>query len=130
MTSHRILQLNAISTAACALVMLVTRGALHPLFGVDTPVLLDVLAVGFLAYAGALGAAAHWRPVKRGALMAFTIADAIWVGASAIVLLLFWNQLAPLARLLIIAVAFVVDVFAMLQFRAARRVTSGSPQIA
>jgi len=52
-------------------------------------------------------------------LMAFTFADGLWVAGSAIVLLLFWNELTPLARILVIGAALVVDVFAMLQFRAA-----------
>lgn len=75
MTSHRILQLNAISTAACAAGMLVTRGTLYTFFGLDTPLLLDVLAVGLLAYAAALGLAAVRQPVTRQALMAFTVAE-------------------------------------------------------
>ena len=122
MTSHRILRLNAVSTAACALAMLVTRGSLHTFFGLSSPILLDVLAMGFLAYAGALAFAAQRQPVSRDALMAFTAADALWVVGSVVVLLLFWSQLAPIARLLVIAVAIVVDVFAMLQFRAAGQV--------
>jgi hypothetical protein len=130
MTSHRILQLNAVATAVCGVGMLTARGTLHTLFGLDTPILLDVLAIGLLAYAGALAVAAHWRPVGRQTLLAFTIADAIWVGASAIVLLFFWGELTLLARVLVIAVALVVEVFATLQFRAAGRVAGGSPQIA
>ena len=125
MTSHRILQLNAISTAACAVGMFATRGTLYSLFGLDTPLLLDVLAVGLLAYAAALAFAAHRLPVTRQALMAFTVTDGLWVAASAIVLLMFWGQLAPVARFLIIAVGLVVEIFATLQFRAAR-----SPQVA
>jgi hypothetical protein len=128
MTSHRILQLNAVSTAACALGMLAARGTLYSLFGLDAPILLDVLAIGLLAYAGALAFAAR-RRVDRQTLMAFTIADAIWVGASAIVLVAFWGQLALVARVLVIAVALVVEVFATLQFRAAGR-AAGSPEIA
>jgi hypothetical protein len=128
MTSHRILELNAVSTAACAVGMFATRGILHPLFGLDAPILLDLLAVGLLAYAGALAFAAQRQPVSRQALMFFTVADAIWVVASAIVLVLFWSQLAPIARVLVIAVALVVEVFATLQFRAAGSVTS--PQLA
>jgi hypothetical protein len=131
MTSHRILQLNAVSTAACGLGMLATRGTLYPSFGLDAPILLDVLAAGLLAYAGALAFAAHRQPVTRQALIAFTVADALWVAASASVLLLFWAQLAPVARLLVIAVALVVEVFATLQFRAAGRVAgAGSPRTA
>ncbi len=130
MTSHRILQLNAVSTAACALGMIATRGTLHSLFGLSAPILLDVVAVGLVAYAGALAVAAHRRPVSRPALIAFTVADVLWVVASVIVLLFFWAELAPIARLLVIAVGLVVEVFATLQFRAAARITSASPQMA
>jgi hypothetical protein len=124
MTSHRILQLNAISTAASALVMLATRGTLHTFFGLETPILLDGVALAFLIYAGVVGIAAARQPVSRAALMAFSVADGLWVAASVIVLLAFWNQLTPVGRFLIVAVGIVVDVFATLQFRAARRVPS------
>ena len=130
MTSHRILQLNGVSTAACAAGLLAARGSLHPLFGLDTPMLLDGLAIGCLGYAGALILAARRRPVDRQVLMAFTIADAVWVGASAMVLVLFWSQMAPLARLLVIVAAIVVEIFATLQFRAANKAAGGSVAIA
>ena len=130
MTSHRILQLNAMTSAACALGMLATRGVLHPLFGLDAPILLDVLAVGLLAYAGALAFSAQRQPVSRQVLILYTVGDLLWVAGSALVLLLFWTQLAPLARLLIVAAAAVVEVFATLQFRAAGGFHGGSPQMA
>jgi hypothetical protein len=130
MTSHRILQLNAISTAACGVGMLATRTILPAMFGLDGPLLLDILAVGLLLYAGLLAAAAHRRPVTRRALMAFTVADAVWVVASAFVLLLFWAELAAIARVLVIAVALVVELFATLQFRAAGRTLAAAPQVA
>ena len=119
MTPNQILQLNAFTTAASAIGMLAFRGTLYRLFGADSPVLFDVIAVGLLLYAGALIVAARAPRVHRRALMAFTGADALWVAGSAIVLLLFWNQITPLARVLVIAAALIVDVFAMLQFRAA-----------
>ena len=77
-----------------------------------------------------LAFAAQRRPVTRQALIAFTVADVLWVVASAIVLVLFWAQFAAVARWLVIAVALVVEVFATLQFRAAGRVSSGSLQAA
>lgn len=128
MTPHRILQVNALSTAASALALLAARGILPPFLGLDGPLLLDVIAIGFLAYAGALAIAARQRPVSRRALMAFAIADAAWVAGSAVALLAFWPQLAPLGRILIIAVALVVEVFATLQFRAAGAVKREFPQ--
>ncbi len=84
------------------------------------------IAIGLLIYAGALVAVARAPLVGRRALMAFTFADGVWVVASALVLLLFWTELTPLARILVIAAAIVVDVFAMLQFRAAGGSAGGS----
>ena len=120
MTPHRILWTNALSTAATATLMLAARGALHPLFGLDTPRLLDATAALFLLYAGALVIAASRPEVSRAALMAFAFTDAAYVAASAVVLVLFWTQIPPVGRALVFAVALVVEVFAILQFRAAR----------
>jgi hypothetical protein len=130
MTSHRILQSNALSTAACAIGMLATREILHPLFGLAGPGLFDVLAAGLLAYAGALTITARRRPISRKALIAFAIADVAWVVGSALVLLLFWGRLAPVARLLVIIVGLAVEAFATLQFRAAGTFRGHSPRLA
>lgn len=119
MTPHHILLMNAVSTAACAIGMLATRPFLYSMFGLDGPALLDALAVGLLGYAGALTIAARRQPVSRLTLMVFTAGDVLWVVGSALVLALFWTQLTPLARMLVIATAVVVEVFASLQFRAA-----------
>ena len=119
MTPHRILQVNAAATAVSAIGLLVGRRVLFPLFGLSSPFVIDMVAVAFLVYAAALAVTAQVRPVRRGALVAFAIADAGWVAASGVFLLLFWGDLAPLARWIVIAVALVVEVFATLQYRAA-----------
>jgi Na+(H+)/acetate symporter ActP len=128
MTPHRILQVNALSTAASALALLAARGILPRVFGLAGPVLLDIVALAFLVYAGALAWAAARRPVGRLALMAFAVADAAWVVFSGLVLVMFWPQLEPLGRLLIIVVALVVEVFATLQYRAAGAAKREFPQ--
>jgi hypothetical protein len=130
MSARRILQLNALSTAVCAFGMLATRESLYGLFGLATPALLDELAFALLAYAGALIVAAGRQPVGHLTLIAFTIADAAWVVGSGVVLLAFWPQLTPLARVLIAVGAVVVEVFATLQFRAAGALRRGSPAVA
>ena len=119
MTPNRILNLNALSTAGCAVAMLFMRGLLYPLFGLSSPLLLDVLAVGLFAYALALWLVSRQEAISRRSLLLFTLVDDAWVVGSAIVLELFWADLAPAARALTIAVALVVAVFAILQFRAA-----------
>ena len=130
MTSYRILQLNSVSTAACGVGMLATRAILPALFGLDGPMLLDLVAVGLLLYAGLLAAAAYRRPITRHALIAFTVADVLWVVASAFVLLVFWTDFAAIARFIVIAVALVVELFATLQFRAAGKIHDARLQTA
>ena len=120
MTSNRILQINATATAATGLAMLAARPFLPPLFGLASPMLLDLTAIFFLVYAAVLFLAAARPRVERPALLAFAAADGAWVVGSAVVLLMFWPQLTPIGRVLIIGVALVVDAFAMLQFRAAK----------
>ena len=120
MTSNRILQINATATAATGLAMLAGRSILPPLFGLTSPLLLDLIAIFFLVYAAGLFYFAARPQVERSALLAFAAADGAWVVGSALVLLMFWPQLTPIARILIVGVAIIVDVFAMLQFRAAR----------
>ncbi len=119
MTSNRILTLNALSTAGCALAMLLGRRFLYSLFGLTSPMLFDVLAVGLLAYAAALWIVSRQDSISPRSLLAFALVDDAWVVGSVIVLELFWVEMAPAARILTIAVALVVAVFALLQFRAA-----------
>jgi hypothetical protein len=119
MTARQILMLNASSTALSAVAMFVTRSILAPLFGLATPFLLDVTAISFIVYSAALVWAATRQPVPREALLTFAALDAAWVAFSAVILLLFWPALAPIARALVIVVALVVEVFATLQYRAA-----------
>jgi hypothetical protein len=126
MTSNRILQINATATAATGLAMLAGRSILPPLFGLTSPLLLDLIAIFFLVYAAGLFYFAARPQVERSALLAFAAADGAWVVGSAIVLLMFWPQLTPIARILIVGVAIIVDVFAMLQFRAARFTPQGA----
>ena len=120
MTAHRILQINAVSTGACALGIFAARPIVPSLFGLEGPVLLDTVGVGLAAYALVSGLAASRETVRRRTLIVFTVADALWVIASGVVLVLFWTELAAIARALIIVVALTVELFAVLQFRAAR----------
>jgi hypothetical protein len=119
MTANRILQVNAVSTLACAVGLLATRAWLPAHFGLASSGWLDVVAIGLLAFAWALFAAAARVHVDRTTLLAFTAGDVLWVMASAVVLLLGWSSLSPLARVLVIAAALAVEVFATLQWRAA-----------
>jgi hypothetical protein len=119
-TARRTMLANASFSAVCAVLMLAVRDGLYPLFALESPALLTVIAGGLLFYAGALVVAARREPPDRRALMTAAALDAGWVLGSALVLIVAWAHLAPGARALIIAVALIVEIFATLQFRAAR----------
>jgi len=120
MTANRILRLNAVITAASAAVMIATRPYLYPLFGLSSPMWLDVAAAVFVGYAAALLVAARRCVVPRPALWAFAIGDGACFAVSIVLLLAFWSELTPTARTLIALTALVVDAFALAQYRAAR----------
>jgi hypothetical protein len=130
MTPNQILNLNALSTAGCAVAMLLGRGTLYSLFGLSSPLLLDAIAVGLLAYAAALRAVARQNAISRRSLLTFTLVDDAWVVGSALVLMMFWSEIAPIARGLTIAVALVVSIFALLQFKAAGWMGTGMRRLA
>jgi uncharacterized membrane protein YdbT with pleckstrin-like domain len=129
MTPRRILETNALFTFVSAAATLALRSTLHPLFGLDTPFVLDLVAIALMAYVPLLIVAARRQPIERQTLMAFALADAAWVMGSAVVLVLFWAELTPIARMLVIVAALAVEAFAALQYRAAGRAVSGREQI-
>jgi hypothetical protein len=44
--------------------------------------------------------------------------------------MLYWPQLAPIGRALVVAVALVVELFALLQYRAAGAIRRDAPELA
>jgi len=124
LTAHRTVLIDAIATAASGVLMLAARGILYPLFGLTSPLLLDLTAVAFLVYAAAISVVAMRPVISRVALMTIVFTNIAYVVASLAVLITFWAHLDPIGRALIIAVTFVVEAFAALQFAAARRAPS------
>lgn len=124
MTARRTMLANAAFSAASALFILVARGSLYPLFGLESPALLTAIAGGLLLYVGSLVITARREPPNRRTLLMAAVLDAGWVVASVIVLIVAWTQLAPLARVLLIGAALVVEVFATMQFRVARSIAA------
>jgi hypothetical protein len=123
LTPHLALVIDAAATAATALLMLAARSMLYPYFGLQAPLLLDITAVAFLAYAGIIGMAARRPMISRTVLMTTAAANAVYVAASIVALMVFWSELEPIGRGLVFVVALAVEGFATLQLAAARRVT-------
>jgi CHASE2 domain-containing sensor protein len=101
--------------------MLAGRSLLYPYFGLESPLVIDVAALAFLAYAAIVAFAARREAVSRTVVMTIAAANAGYVVGSAVMLLMFWPELQPVGRALIVIVAIAVEAFATLQFAAGRR---------
>jgi hypothetical protein len=121
LTAHLALLVDAAATTATALLMLAARSLLYPYFGLPSPLLLDITAVAFLAYAGVIAIAARRPVISRTVLMTTAAANGAYVVASVVALMMFWSELDPVGRGLIFVVALAVEAFAALQVAAARR---------
>jgi hypothetical protein len=121
LTGRTALIIDAAATTATALLMLGARSLLYPYFGLASPLLLDIAAAAFLVYAGIIAIAARRPVISRTALTATAAANAGYVVMSIAIVIAFWTDLDAIGRALIIAVALIVEVFATLQFAAARR---------
>ena len=129
LTGKGIILIDAVASGSSGLLMLAARSILYPYFGLESPFVLDVVAIGFIVYAATIVVPAIRNAViPRTTLMTVAAANALYVVASAAVLIWFWSELDPIARALIVAGAVVVEAFATLQFTAARRVPAG-PQL-
>jgi hypothetical protein len=123
LTPHFVLGIDAAATTATALLMLAARSMLYPYFGLPSPLLLDITAMAFLVYAGIIAMAARRPMISRTALITTAAANAAYVVASIVALMLFWSELEPIGRGLLFIVALAVEAFATLQLAAARRVS-------
>ena len=128
MTARRTMLANAGFTAASAVFIFAARDWLYPLFALRSAAFLTAIAAPLLIYAGVLAVVARREPPDRRALLTAAALDAGWGLGSAILLIAAWTQLAPAARALIIAAALVVEVFATLQYRAARSISPEAGQ--
>jgi hypothetical protein len=108
--------------------MLGARSLLYPYFGLESPLLLDITAMAFLVYAGIIAMTARRPVISRTALMTTAAANAGYVMASIVIVMMFWTELEPVGRGLIILVALAVEAFATLQFTVARRVSGTMTQ--
>ena len=121
LTARHTVLIDAAATTATAILMLAARELLYPYFGLPSSRLLDVTALAFLVYAAIIASTAMRPVIPRATLMTIIGANVAYVLASLVVLAMFWNQLHPIGRGLIAAVAVAVEAFATMQYMAARR---------
>lgn len=127
LTAHTAVLVDAAATAATALLMIAARGVLYPYFGLDSPLVLDITAAAFIAYAAIIAMVAKQPVISRTTLLTIAGANIAYVVASMVLLVMFWAEMHAVGRTLVVAVALAVEAFAMLQFLAARRQPAVEP---
>jgi hypothetical protein len=118
MAASRILIANALFSSGGALIMIGARNRLYPLLGLESTTLLLEVGIALLAYSAWLLREARRPQVSTTTLRLVAMLDAAWVVASVLVLIAAWDALAPIGRGLIIGTAAIVELFAVLEFRA------------
>jgi hypothetical protein len=121
LTARRAILIDAAATATSAVLLLAARSMLYPYFGLNSPLLIDITAAAFLAYAAIIAAVARREAIARATLLTIASANVAYVVASIMLLVMIWGQLHLVGRTLIFAAAMVVEAFATLQFVAARQ---------
>ena len=114
------LRVDAVATAALALLAIVAAPALEHLLGAPAG-LLGPLGLGLLAYAVAVWLVAARRQVSRSAAWAAVILNGLWVIDSLVTVVFGWFALTGLGVAFVLAQAVAVAVLADLQFLGLRR---------
>ena len=120
-TLRLVLRLNAANSAICGAALIVFGGPLADVLGVDRPGWVRLVGAGLLPFAAALvWVAAGDAERLRRFVPGIVVGDIGWVLASVVTLVAGWYSGVGIA--LVIAMAVLVDGFAMLQWRGVRAI--------
>lgn len=112
---RRVLMLNAVFTALCALALLLFSSPIAAFIGVATPLHLLVLGGVLLLYAMDLGRTAFGKRIPRGRIYYFIAMDVLWVLGSAFLLWGIALGFTEEGQWTLLVVADIIGVFAVLQ---------------
>jgi hypothetical protein len=113
---RRSLVLNACFSTLTGLTLLLARGPLARLLGVETPSLLAGVGIVLLAFAGHLLWASR-RAIPPAEVLYFVVSDALWVVGTAVLLFGFPGALSAAGRAAAAVVALLVGLLAVAQLR-------------
>jgi hypothetical protein len=112
---RRVLLGNAIFSTISGLIMIVDAGPLSAFTGIEPPIVLRIVGIGLLLFAGSVWTAAR-QPVKAHELLMIAILDTVWVLGSIALLVGGWLPLTTAGQWTVGVIADLVATFAVLQF--------------
>lgn len=119
MTLRNVLRVNALSSGATGLLLAIFPGVFSSLFEVNSTAPFFGVGAFLIAFSIVVGIVSFRPSLDRTAVMGITLADAIWVVAS-IVLVMAPVTMSAYGTLIILAVAGWVFMMAVLQYRGVR----------
>ena len=115
MLLQRTMLVNGVATAMTGLTALVGAPWLPAILGPTSPLLLAIIGVGLVVFAGVLFAQARRARIDRRVAWTIAVMDIAWVVGSIAVVEV--GVLTAIGNLIVAAVAAVVLVFAILEVR-------------
>jgi hypothetical protein len=116
---RRTLQANAVFSSLSG--VFAGAGPITAFLGLKAPIILIVVGIATLLYAGSLFLTAARPSIDRRSGMMYALIDSAWVIASVVILLTEWVPLTTEGEWAVGLVAVIVAIFAELQFLGARR---------
>ncbi len=114
------LRLNALFSAASAVMMLIGGRWIALQLGLESPVPVYVVAGGLVLFALQLAQIVRSRRIRTWEITGIIGGDLAWVIASFVLVALFYDSLTTIGLVLVDLVAIVVLAFAILQIRGLR----------
>jgi hypothetical protein len=112
-----VLLINAISSAAAGLLLILLATPLAVLFGVADTVFFTGTGIFLLLFASFVGYVATRPQLSAGLVKLVTLLDLSWVLGSIVLVIEYANLLTLIGSILIIAVAAWVGLMALLQYK-------------
>ncbi len=119
--ARRVLQANALFSAASAALFVGGARQVAEVVGLGAPLLWAAMGLGLAAWALWLFQVTQQADLSRGALRVAIVGDLLWVGASALLLMVAWADLTEAGRWAVAIVADLVALLALLEVLALRR---------
>ena len=113
-----VLKANAFFSGLCGLYMIIFHESLSQWIGLNLPLVLKVIGIGLVLFAIMLVGVIRSTAISRALAYSIIIGDVSWVISSAVLLLSFSSLFTVNGLWLITLTAFVVSIFASLQYRA------------
>ena len=117
---HKAIAWNAGFSGISAVLMLLTARWLAPQLGLAGPLPIYVVAGGLVLFALQLGNIVRTRTYRGWEIGGIILGDLAWVAASVVIVAMYFERLTTTGLILVDAVALIVLVLAIQQFRGLR----------